>query len=168
MAQGADNAKTKKQAAVVPPQAQPATPTTTNLITIAASKQGVNACAGRIEQVTNYLGFTPNAGAMLMLPQGNADKLLLPVVMELPMDGNVAFASASFAPKQANGCGSTYDAVVYWPEKCDVIARRQFGNLKNVGLLKQTITVLDGGTAMKVFLMPAGSGCVSIKKEIVL
>jgi hypothetical protein len=28
--------------------------------------------------------------------------------------------------------------------------------------------VLDGGVASKVFLMSAGSGCVSIKKEVVL
>jgi hypothetical protein len=35
-------------------------------------------------------------------------------------------------------------------------------------MLKKDITVLDGGAATKVLLMPAGSGCVSIKKEIVL
>ena len=28
--------------------------------------------------------------------------------------------------------------------------------------------LLDGGPATKVFLMPAGDGCVSIKKEVVL
>jgi hypothetical protein len=27
--------------------------------------------------------------------------------------------------------------------------------------------VLDGGLSTKVFLMPAGSGCVSVKKEVV-
>jgi hypothetical protein len=35
-------------------------------------------------------------------------------------------------------------------------------------MLKKDIAVLDGGASTKVFLMPAGSGCLSIKKEVVL
>lgn len=29
------------------------------------------------------------------------------------------------------------------------------------------VFMLDGGPTVKVFLMPAGSGCVSVKKEMV-
>ena len=41
-----------------------------------------------------------------------------------------------------------------------------FKNLKREGVLKENIVVLGGGP-VKVFLMPAGSGCIVIKKEIV-
>ena len=51
---------------------------------------------------------------------------------------------------------------------CALTAARQFAGLKTIGKLKKDISVLDGGVATKVFLMPAGSGCVSIKKEVVL
>ena len=48
------------------------------------------------------------------------------------------------------------------------VATQQFAGLKRAGQMKTNITLLDGGPATKVFLMPAGSGCVSIKKEVVL
>jgi hypothetical protein len=132
----------------------------------------VVACAARLEQVTNFLGFGPEAGAFLMTPgagaAGSADQRLLPLVMEVPIGPASAFITASFAPNQANGCGATYDAVVYWPQNCESVAQGQFGTLRRVGLLKRDVLVLDGGPATKVFLMAAGPGCVSIKKEMVL
>ena len=76
--------------------------------------------------------------------------------------------SATFAPNQANGCGASYDAIVYWAQACEVVAARQFNGLKKIGTLRKSIAVLDGGVATKVFLMPASKGCISIKKEIVL
>jgi hypothetical protein len=47
------------------------------------------------------------------------------------------------------------------------VAEKQFGTLKKAGALAKNIGVRNGGESMKVFLMPAGTGCVSIKKEIV-
>lgn len=105
---------------------------------------------------------------MLMLPSNAVDQRILPLVMEIPTAAGSAYVSASFAPNQINGCGGTYDAVVYWPQKCSTVAMTQFAALKSVGQLKSGITILDAGLAAKVFLMPAGVGCVSIKKEVVL
>lgn len=138
-----------------------------NAITQAAMQKGALSCVARINQVTNFLGYTPQAGSMLMMPGSQPDQRILPLAMELPVNGGVAYISASFAPNQANGCGATYDAVVYWPEKCEAVAGKQFAVFKKIGLLKSEITVLDGGPTTKVFLMQAGSGCLSIKKEVV-
>jgi len=88
--------------------------------------------------------------------------------MEVPTEESVAYVTATFAPNQANGCGAVYDAMVYWPLSCDALAAKHYPTLKRIGQVKTSITVLDGGVASKVFLMPAGSGCVSIKKEVVL
>ncbi len=139
-----------------------------NVLTQAAVQQGVLSCVSRINQVSNFVGFGPQAGAVLMPHAQQPDQRLLPVAMELPTEGSTLYVSATFAPGQANGCGATYDAVAYWPQGCDGVASGQFGTLKRVGVLRKDITVLDGGAATKVFLMPAGSGCVSIKKEMVL
>jgi len=143
-------------------------PPVVNAVTQAAVSTGVLACAGRINQVSSFLGYTPQAGALLMTPPAQPDQRLIPLAMEVPNEFGAAYVSASFAPNQANGCGATYDAVVYWPQKCDAVAAKQFASLKKVGQLKKAIAVLDGGVATKIFLMPAGSGCVSIKKEVVL
>lgn len=144
-----------------------ALPSVVNAVTQTAVSTGALACAGRINQVSNFLGYTPQAGALLMTPLAQPDQRLIPLVMEVPNESGTAYVSASFAPNQANGCGATYDALVYWPNKCDAVAAKHFAGLKKIGQLKKAIAVLDGGVATKVFLMPAGSGCISIKKEVV-
>jgi hypothetical protein len=152
--------------------AEPASPSPqpapTNAITQAAAQKGVLSCAARLNQVSTFLGFGPQAGALVMVPPAQPDQRIVPLIMELPTPSGSAYASASFAPNQANGCGATYDAVVYWPDKCEAVAAKSFPNMKNIGKLKKNIGVLDGGQATKVFLMPAGVGCISIKKEVVL
>ena len=150
------------------PTAAPAGSSGANAVTQAAVKQGALACASRINQVSNFLGFGPQAGALLMMPPSQPDQRLIPLAMEVPTETGSAYVSATFAPNQANGCGAAYDAVVYWPQKCEAVAAKQFASLKRAGQMKTNITVLDGGPATKVFLMPVGSGCVSIKKEVVL
>lgn len=139
-----------------------------NAVTLAAVQQGVLSCSGRINQVSSFLGFDAQAGALLMVPPTQPDQRLIPLAMEVPTEGGSAYVSANFAPNQANGCGASYDAVVYWPERCDAVAARRFAAMKRIGELKKGIAVLDGGLATKVFLMTAGSGCVAIKKEVVL
>lgn len=145
----------------------PAEPTP-NLITQAAFQKGVLNCAARINQITNSVGFSSQAGAVLLAPQTQTDERLIPVVMEIPMEQGSAYVSATFAPNQANGCGATYDGVIFWRKSCDEVATAQFTGMKTTGKINKEITILDGGVASKVFLMPAGSGCVSIKKEVVL
>jgi len=141
----------------------------TNPITQAAVQLGILNCAARINQVANFLGFDnrPDSGALLMAQPVLPDQKILPLVMELPAGENTAYVSVTFAPNQANGCGATYDAVVYWPDNCEIVAKKSFNNLRAEGHLKHNIAILDGGASTKVFLMEAGAGCVSIKKEYV-
>jgi len=146
----------------------PVQSTTPSIVTQAAVQKGVLNCAGRINQVVNFLGFSPKAGAVLMIPPAQPDSRLIPVAMEIPFEGGVAYASASFAPNQANGCGATYDSVVYWPLSCEKVREQQFSALKVTGNMSKEIKILDVGEGVKFFLMPAGSdGCISIKKEVV-
>ena len=152
----------KQQAIPVPDEP------TTNSITQAAFQKGILNCAARINQLTNSVGFSSQAGAVLMIPPAQADQRLIPVAMEIPMEKGVAYVSATFAPNQANGCGATYDGVVFWQKSCDEVAATLFADMKATGKINREITMLDGGAAIKAFLMPAGSGCVSIKKEVVL
>lgn len=139
-------------------------------VTQAAVKSGVLICASRINQLANFLtAGSQGVGAFLFTAPADPDQRLVSVSMEIPAVVNVptAYASASFAPNQANGCGGMYESVIYWSQHCDEVAGKNFAGLVKAGTLSKTITVLDGGVATKIFLMPAGSGCVSIKKDIV-
>lgn len=136
-------------------------------ITDAAVKAGVKSCADRVHQMTNFLTANNRSGAVLMVPPSAPDKRLATISLGLATPGGkVAYASESFAPNQANGCSGMYETVVYWDSGCPDVAKKQFSTFKEAGILVNSITVLDGGSTMKVFLMPAGTGCVAIKKEV--
>jgi hypothetical protein len=143
---------------------------TPNALTRAAVQRGILQCASRVEQVTRFLGFGAQSGALLMAPVAPADQRVFSIQMELPAgaSGNTLI-DMSFAPGQANGCGATYQAISYWTQNCDAVAKNQFGAMKRLRPLQNEVAVLDGGQATKVFLMKAGeNGCISIKKEVVL
>ncbi|PKN51104.1 MAG: hypothetical protein CVU55_13285 [Deltaproteobacteria bacterium HGW-Deltaproteobacteria-13] len=139
-----------------------------NNITQTAVTAGALSCASRINQVANFLtAGSQNVGVLMFLTPNHPDKQLFSVSMEIPLADASAYASASFAPNQANGCGGMYETVSYWPQKCTELAGNNFGTLKIIGTLSKDITVLNGGELTKIFLMPAGKGCVSIKKEMI-
>lgn len=150
--------------------AQAATASRPHPVTLAATQQGVLSCSGRINQVVTALGVTDTSGVALMLPPVQQDQRLVPLAFEMPTSlGSSAYISATFAPNQANGCGGSYDAVVYWPKSCDEVTQQSYAALKLLGRLKKDIVMLDGGASTKVFLLPAGAaGCISIKREVVL
>jgi len=139
-----------------------------NDITQYAIKAGMTSCAGRINQVTNFLlAGSQGSGAMVFLPDANPDTHLFSASIEIPLGNQSAYASVSFAPIQAGGCDGMYETVVYWPQNCAQVAERQFGAFQKANALAKTIAVRESGATVKVFLMPAGAGCVSIKKEVV-
>lgn len=140
-----------------------------NGLTQAAVQVGALSCASRVEQVTRFLGFGPGVGASLMPPAAPTDQRVFAMQMEVPAGASSnSLVNMTFAPQQANGCGATYEAISYWAQSCDAVANGQFAQLKRIKPLQKDVLLLDGGPAVRVFLMNAGSGCVSIKKEIVL
>ena len=141
-----------------------------NGMTRAAVQRGILQCAARVEQVSKFTGFGPQAGGVLLAPANPADQRLFAMQMEVPAGASSnSLVDMDFAPNQANGCGAAYQAVSYWAQSCDQVANKQFAQLKRLQPIKRDVAVLDGGPATKVFLMRAGdNGCVSIKKEIVL
>jgi len=154
-----------------PPAAVQAVNPQVNGITQAAVKAGVLSCTSRINQVSNFLaaGTQQNAiSALMFMPPNNPDQHLISFSMEIPSkETGSAYTSTSFAPNQANGCGGMYEAVAYWPQSCKDLADKTYGTLKKINVFSKNMTVLDGGVSTRIFLMPAGAGCVSIKKEVI-
>lgn len=139
-----------------------------NPLTQAFGEKGVKSCAERINQVTSFLGGNSPSGAMLFVPNEKADSQMASTSLEIVGSGNQsAYASASFAPVKEGGCQSVYDAVVWLPKSCDAVAAEEYKDMKAVGKLKDHIKVIEVVGTTRIFLMPAGEGCVSIKKEII-
>lgn len=137
-----------------------------NALTRAAVDAGGLSCARRVNDLTNYLGQGAAQGGRVFADPAAPDQRPLSLSMELAGSGQLAYVGATFSPRNG-GCDATYEAVVWWPESCNDVARTQFAGLAPRPPLQKQVQSLDGGDALKVFLMPAGSGCVSIKKEMV-
>ena len=152
------------------PASNPVAPSVANTpYAIGAQRIGVVKCIGRINQITAFLtANTSNSGMVLNAPGSEVNQKLVSTVLEVQGQvGGPSFISASFSPGINNGeCSGTYDAVTYWPTACNQVATTNFSAFKPTQPLSKTVFTLDGGPLVKVFLMPAGTGCVSIKKEV--
>ncbi|MCK9582973.1 MAG: hypothetical protein M0Q46_05140 [Endomicrobiales bacterium] len=165
-----NKAKATQVETKTPPAAQqPAKQSVPNVnpITQAAINAGVVACSSRINQIITYLVANSRSGAYLFFPKNQQNQSIFSTSIEVDRKDSTSFyASASFAPLSSGQAGGVYDSVEYVPQSCDYVEKIMFANLKRAGILKKNIRILDGG-AVKVFLMPAGTGCIVIKKEVV-
>ncbi len=130
-----------------------------------AAQDGIRRCLPRIDQVVNFLSAGAQTGAMIFSPPVDADNRLTAVVLEALGSNGLSYVDTSYAPN-SNACDAMYQTVTYWTDSCDKVAQVAFPSFKKAGPLRQHITVLDGGPSAKVFLMPAGTGCISVKKEV--
>ena len=140
-----------------------------NPLANAMGQAGVVHCQGRAQQVADFLAnsSTSSSGAMLLLPQDHLNDHMVSAALEV-FDGSVLFYSnMDFAPLVAYGCDAVFETVIYWPNNCDAVAKNQFKEAKNTGKMRQYITVLTAGSNLQIFLMPAGSGCIAIKKQAI-
>lgn len=134
----------------------------------AAVNAGLRTCKPLADRVNRYLIAESQSSGLLSASPENANARIFSSTIEIETrQGTTTYASTTYAPYGDTGCGVAYDAVTYWKESCTDLAAKQLSNLKVIGTLGSKITMLDGGPAMRMFLMPAGTGCVQIKKEIV-
>jgi len=182
-ASGAEEAKTNQPTTGAAPTAAPnpsqpkpttrpataATPAASNVnaVTQAAVKAGELACASRINQVVTFLTANAKSSAFLFLPPKQPDQSIFSVSLGLEANNRAPrYASASFAPTTNGLASAVYDTVEYVPQSVSEVETKILKNLKRKGTLGKDIVILDGGP-VTVFLMPAGSGCIVIKKEVV-
>jgi len=136
-------------------------------VTQAAAKAGLRSCLNRIEQFTKYLTAPGQAGVFLFTASEKSDQRVFSASMEVLLPTGSVYASSSFAPVGTDGCGALYETVSWWPNSCGEVAIQAFAQLRPANKLARNIQVLAGEKTLRVFLMPAGPGCVSIKKEVV-
>jgi len=134
----------------------------------AAQNAGLRTCKPLADQVNRYLiGNNPSWGLLVAAPE-NANGRIFSTIIEIESgQGSTTYTSATYAPYGDTACGVAYDAVTYWKESCAEVSSKFLRELRPVGTLGNKVTMLDGGPSMRMFLLPAGSGCVQIKKEIV-
>ncbi len=155
------NNKPSENAGSAPVMVQPANPSV-NPVTQTAVRLGILSNLKRINQVTTFLTANARSGALISPAKSQPDQHIFSTSFEiLPPDNSTIYASASFFPNN----DAVYDTVQYVDKTPKKLQKTVFKHLQQKSVLKKNIILLDGG-AVKVFLMPAGRGCVVIKKEI--
>jgi len=141
------------------------------------ARAGAVTCAPRVEQVGDFLLQGGEAGVFLFLPESALDQRQIGLMLEIvspvgglgsnsDSGGSSAYASADFSPSFDGACGASYQAIAYWPGSCVEVAKTSFSANKLLGVVKRSILMLELGKLGRIFLMPAGPGCVSIKREL--
>lgn len=162
----AASTRTPEPAQIAEPPADNTSPITVNAITGVAAKSGVVKCLSRVNQVTNFVTANSESGAYLFVHQGQPDNTFISSSLEVQNGKILTYASASFAPI-GDRCGSVYETFTWWPENCETVGTKGFAKLKKVGVVQRHIQILEGAGTMRMFLVPAGTGCISIKKEVI-
>lgn len=137
-----------------------------NAITQTAVSLGVLTCAARVQQVTSFLGVTPETRASIRRPANPPDVNSFSVAMTIATDGTVGLAQAEFFPTQP-GCRATYAITVTLAQPCGELREAGFQGMEADTPLSENIQGLRGPNSLRVFLMDAGVGCTVIKTETV-
>ena len=169
----ADTAATGSSAQAKPnDNTKPAAPAQTaapavSQITQAAVQAGVLKSASRINQVVGFLAGKHKSSAYLFTPKSNPDISVFSVSLGVhTVAGQQQYASASFVPLATGVSAAVYDTVEYSDKPPAELEKGLFKNLRRKGTIGKDIIALDAGP-VTVFLMPAGTGAVVIKKEVV-
>lgn len=144
-----------------------AAPANLGVIAQTANQGGVKTCLGRIEQVTGFLAGSGLQGAMVFVDPKQPNHGLTSVSQEILNGQSLSYVGTAYAPTPDGQCSAVYEAVSFWQGRCEDVAKSVFPTFARSNELRQHVLVLDAGASAKVFLMPAGNGCISIKKEVV-
>ncbi len=138
-----------------------------NPITQTAFSKGVMKCSSRIQQVTTFATAAPPVNAAMTFFPPDADNGVVSVIQAIETPQGPVSVSSTYAPNQATGCQATYDAVTYHSKSCQAVAIDVYKDLKEAGQAQKSIRILEGGPYLKVILISADAGCVSVKKEVI-
>ena len=136
------------------------------VISRAAQNAGLRTCKPAIDQVNRYLIGDGISSGVLFSASENANDRIVTSSIVIENKQGLTYATASYSPYGDVACGVSYEAVTYWKESCAELSSKVLRDMPRMDPLGKKIITLDGGPSMRMFLMPAGTGCVQIKKEV--
>ena len=139
------------------------------LARLAASLRQINltACSPVFTQAANFL-FEKGDVQFVVQPLGADANRWPTVVTSEGIHGDKAqtrLTTLIVAP--AGTCSGLYQQVIYWPETCAAVKARVFTDFKGERPFLRNVRVSEANPGLQLYLMPAGTGCVSIKKELI-
>lgn len=127
---------------------------------------GLRTCAARFQDVAGFLFANGDVDFVLqpLGPNPNLWPTALTSAGAYEQSKQSRFTTLLVAP--AGTCAGMYQQVIYWAEPCPTLKKRVFGGFTNDRVLRGAIMQSESAPGLQLYLMPAGPGCVSIKKEL--
>jgi hypothetical protein len=79
--------------------------------------------------------------------------------------GRTRLSTITLSPA-ARGCSATYEQVIHWAQPCAALKATTFAAYASEHPLFRNVRVSEVNPGLQLYLMPAGEGCVSVKKEL--
>jgi hypothetical protein len=133
-----------------------------------AKEAGVVKCLPAVQKVSQFLHDGKNHGAHSSWGTANPDKQMFTSTIERTYSDGAHMSSIFVAPLSTGACATAYERVAYWDKSCLALAKDTFSDFEYKGELNKFVTILSkksGGGS--VYLMAAGTGCVSVRKETI-
>ena len=127
----------------------------------------LNVCLPVFTQAENFL-FDRGDVQFVVQPLGpDANRWPTVVTSEGSHGGKAQTRLTTLIVAPAGTCSGMYQQVIYWPEACAAVKARVFADFKTEHPLLKNVRVSEANPGLQLYMMTAGTGCVSVKKELI-
>lgn len=138
-----------------------------NVVVKHAEKAGVKKCLPAIKSLSDFIIKRGDAGAYSMWNTKNPDNNIFSSSIERTFTDGVIFTDFTVSPVASGACSAIYNKIWYESKSCIAVVKEKYEKAKYKGELNKNITYLDDND-VDTYLMPAGGGCIVIRKELVM
>lgn len=144
-----------------------AAPTAEDRLEAALRQIGMTQCAGVVTKAARFLfeDGEVNFTVQPLGPDANRWPTVIMIEGAHKAAGATRLTSLTVSPGAA-GCAGFYEQVIAWPTPCDQLKATTFAAFQNTKIILRNVKVSELGPGLQLYLMPAGAGCVSVKKEL--
>lgn len=135
-------------------------------VALTAQNGGVKSCLGAISQLEKFFGDNVRYGHWSQWAKEGADGQPFTTTMELTFSDGTHLIDLTVAPTADGNCTYEYTRTFFVDKTCIAASKESFmTGYEYKTELNQKISAFQKDN-VKVFLMPAGDGCVVQKKEV--
>lgn len=134
-----------------------------------AKEAGIRKCLPAVQNISQFLHEGKAHGALSTWATKNPDKQMFVSTIERTYSDGAQIMSIFVAPVPTGDCATAYERIMYWDKSCLALAKDTFSDFEYKGELNKFVTHLSkksGGNS--VYLMSAGNGCISVRKEVII
>ncbi|MFO1015200.1 MAG: hypothetical protein U1E50_15710 [Caulobacteraceae bacterium] len=123
----------------------------------------MNACAPAVQRAADFLieGQPAKFTAQPLGPDANRWPVVFVIESGDP-SGRTRLSSLMVTPD----CSGMYQQTIWWPTPCDRLKATVFANFAAERTLMRDVRISELNPGLQLYLTPAGTGCISVKKEL--